>query len=203
MQNDLMFQRPGIFSKPLKNQWFALRHGQSSANVAGIIISDPAVGTTGYGLTDTGQQQVISAMSAQSELNSSTLIYCSDFLRAVNTATIAAQQITSPNITTTPFLRERYFGQWEATDAANYHKVWQDDAIDSDHTNHQVESVSSVAARAASLIEQLEAIYSNELILLVSHGDTLQILECVFRNIPLSNHRELPALETAELRILG
>ena len=43
---------------PLKNRYFAMRHGQSEANAAGIIVSDPANGCPRYGLTPLGRQQV-------------------------------------------------------------------------------------------------------------------------------------------------
>ena len=41
----------------LRNRYFALRHGLSEANVAGIISSDPGVGTTVHGLTAEGRMQ--------------------------------------------------------------------------------------------------------------------------------------------------
>ncbi len=199
-----MFQRPVFLDNPLKNQWYALRHGQSSANVAGLIISDPAIGTKDYGLTKAGRRQVTESLSQQTMLDSRTLIYSSDFLRTVHTATIASSEIgTSTEIVHTALLRERNFGDWEASASDNYQKVWQHDYLDASHTHEQVESVHSVAARATSLIETLEANYSGEVFLLVSHGDTLQILECVFRDLPLTHHRDLTPLETAEIRRLG
>ncbi len=41
----------------LKNRYFALRHGESTANIAGIISSLPSTGTTTHGLTDKGRLQ--------------------------------------------------------------------------------------------------------------------------------------------------
>jgi hypothetical protein len=46
---------------PLKNRYFAMRHGQSTANVEGVISSLPAVGTTTHGLTPLGVEQARSA----------------------------------------------------------------------------------------------------------------------------------------------
>jgi hypothetical protein len=43
--------------KGLKNRYFALRHGQSEANVENIISSLPARGTTIHGLTQLGREQ--------------------------------------------------------------------------------------------------------------------------------------------------
>jgi len=45
----------------LKNSFFALRHGQSLANVAKIISSDPSISTVEHGLSDIGKAQVASS----------------------------------------------------------------------------------------------------------------------------------------------
>ena len=39
---------------PLHNKYYGLRHGESMANLEGIISSDPGRGTTMHGLTETG-----------------------------------------------------------------------------------------------------------------------------------------------------
>lgn len=38
----------------LRHRYYALRHGQSLANVAHIISSDPAIATVEHGLSETG-----------------------------------------------------------------------------------------------------------------------------------------------------
>jgi hypothetical protein len=40
------------------NAFFGIRHGESEANVAGLIVSAPEVGTQKYGLTERGRRQV-------------------------------------------------------------------------------------------------------------------------------------------------
>jgi len=40
-----------------QNSFFALRHGQSLANVAGIIASNPDIACSNYGLSDVGKEQ--------------------------------------------------------------------------------------------------------------------------------------------------
>ena len=39
------------------NRFFVVRHGESEANVARLIISDPAAGTKAFGLTEPGKKQ--------------------------------------------------------------------------------------------------------------------------------------------------
>ena len=56
--------------------------------------------------------------------------------------------------------------------------------------------------RTTALIADLERRYSGRHILLVSHGDPLQILQAGFLRIDPSRHRSLPAIETAEIRRL-
>lgn len=48
----------------LRNRYFGLRHGQSEANVMGVISSNPAVGTVTHGLTPLGRLQATSYICA-------------------------------------------------------------------------------------------------------------------------------------------
>jgi broad specificity phosphatase PhoE len=65
-----------------------------------------------------------------------------------------------------------------------------------------VEPVAAVLDRATGFIADLERQHSGRDILLVSHGDTLQILQAGFLRIDPSRHRSLPHLATAEFRRL-
>lgn len=102
-------------------------------------------------------------------------------------------------------MRERFFGNYEGKSNTNYDLVWIEDAKDASHTIEGVESVVSVAARAQSLIDELEQKFENHVIVLVSHGDTLQIMQaqCFTQGkYTVSQHRSLPHLNTCELRNL-
>lgn len=55
---------------------------------------------------------------------------------------------------------------------------------------------------ATAFIMDLERRHSGRDILLVSHGDTLQILRAGFLRMSPSQHRSLPELKTAEIRQL-
>jgi probable phosphoglycerate mutase len=101
-----------------------------------------------------------------------------------------------------PLLRERYFGDWEGLSCDHYLGVWQQDAVDPMVSRDQVESVAAVANRMQTLIWQTEQQYQNEHILLVSHGDPLQILLTAMAGENLRQHRAIPKLQTAELRVL-
>eukprot|EP00532_Pseudo-nitzschia_australis_P008468 CAMPEP_0168167392 /NCGR_PEP_ID=MMETSP0139_2-20121125/2524_1 /TAXON_ID=44445 /ORGANISM="Pseudo-nitzschia australis, Strain 10249 10 AB" /LENGTH=392 /DNA_ID=CAMNT_0008084629 /DNA_START=215 /DNA_END=1393 /DNA_ORIENTATION=- len=105
----------------LRNRFFALRHGQSLANVAGLIASDPGVACHKYGLSEEGkkqakkagdqlvqdflrvrkeQQQQSNNNDNQNENENSLVgiaIVTSDLLRAKETAQFAADAIHSHN----------------------------------------------------------------------------------------------------------
>lgn len=186
----------------LKNRYYIMRHGQSKANLQQIIISRPDNGTReDYALTELGREQAKSSVT-NSPLGKETLIYCSDFSRAKETAGIVQGVLGVSEIHVTQKLRERNFGDWEKSDITNYHKVWELDQDSANHVENNVEAVNEVLDRATSLILDLEKRYSDKDILLVSHGDTLQILQTGFHKIDPTRHRSLTHLEIAEIREL-
>jgi len=185
------------------NRYFAMRHGQSNANVAGIIVSRLATDENGdYGLSELGRQQARDAASA-SGLGSGTLICSSDFARARETAEIVRACLGAPPITLAAALRERDFGAWEGTTSASYAKVWAADTVDPGHATDNVEPASAVLDRVTALVADLERRHCDRDILLVSHGDTLQILQAGFHGIDPARHRALAHLGTAEIRRLA
>lgn len=189
----------------LRNTYYVLRHGRSLANREELIISHPDDGVPAYGLSDEGRLHVARAVEAaqqQYRLDHTTLIVSSDFARARETAEIAATLLHVDSVIATPHLRERFFGAWDRQHTSNYSRVWSDDLVNPDHKHNDVESTSEVVARATALIRDLEDAYSGRNILLVSHGDTLQILQTAFERVASSHHRLLSHLETGEIRKL-
>ncbi len=199
----------------LHNRYFIIRHGESEANIANIILSHPKHGTKGYGLTKKGESQVENAIKKNKTLDSETEIYSSDFMRAKETAKIVQEYIHAKKITLSKSLRERSFGNWEKTSNKNYEKVWTEDSKNPHHKIERVESASEVLNRVVKLILKLEKKFKNppermgnssiragRKILLVAHGDTLQILQTVFLKKSPSMHRKIKHLELAEIREL-
>jgi probable phosphoglycerate mutase len=189
----------------LRNTYYAMRHGKSLANDEEIIVSHPDQAVTGYGLSEDGRRQVTTAVTLAVQLgvlDSTALVVSSDFARARESAEIAASVLGTHDVLLTPMLRERFFGAWDRQHHGNYRHVWADDALDAAHKHNDVESTQEVLDRATSLIADLEREYSGRTILLVSHGDVLQILQTAFERIPSGRHRLLPHLETGEIRKL-
>jgi glucosyl-3-phosphoglycerate phosphatase len=194
--------------KELKNKYFILRHGQSTANVAGIILSGLEEGIKDkHTLTSEGENQVrlsVSEAKADGMLDENTVIYSSPFSRCKRTAEVAREVLgVKSEIIFDDRLRERWFGDWEKTDNSNYQKTWDIDKQDPTHKEKNVESALDVQKRATELVKEIENIHSQKNILLVSHGDTLQILQTGFKKVSPSEHRDLQHLQVAEVRKLN
>eukprot|EP00980_Cylindrotheca_fusiformis_P000197 scaffold36_cov127-Cylindrotheca_fusiformis.AAC.7 len=200
----------------LNNSYYALRHGQSEANVAKIIASDPDVATVRYGLSEFGKDQAATAGTTivqefKSQSFDGILILASDFLRAKETAEFAADvvrkdpriNLVGDGVILETRLRERRFGEWDGGSDEHYTDVWRDDEQDPTHTTKGVESVVSVTDRATRLILEKDQEYENHMVICVAHGDVLQILQTAFSKMDGSLHRSLEHLETATLRKLS
>ncbi|HEY8108951.1 MAG TPA: histidine phosphatase family protein [Patescibacteria group bacterium] len=188
---------------PLRNRYYGFRHGQSEANVQGIILSDPAIGTKRYGLTDVGRQQVAESARAHRDVLERAVLYSSDFLRTKQTA----EEIVSVAGLSTPVrydirLRERFFGDFDGGSNEAYHLAWQGDRQSAKRTEHGVESVTHVAERMSAFIRELEGQSADRDVVLVGHGDPFQIAEAWLRGDDLRNHTS-HSFETGEMRLLN
>lgn len=185
----------------LNNRYLVLRHGHSLANQAHLIISHPRQGEAGYGLSPQGRQQVACTL-ANWPCPRPDRIVSSPFRRARETAELAAARFLCP-LNEDIALRERFFGELDGGPDLHYPDVWRQDELSPDHHYAGVESLNQVAERGWRLIEQLEQRHRDQTLLLVSHGDTLQILLTLALGLPLGRHRELKPLATAEVRELS
>lgn len=188
----------------LDNRYFAMRHGHSQANEQALIVSDPGVGVNSYGLSGLGQQQVRARLAQMpSGFDASVKIVSSDFLRARETAAIVAQGlgVTEP-VRFRGQLRERFFGDFDGGPDTGYQEVWNRDAEDPRHSDFNVEPAFDVISRTIALLGELETLFRGVVVLLVAHGDVLQILQTAFEQRSPSSHRQLPSLQVAEVRAL-
>jgi probable phosphoglycerate mutase len=187
----------------LVNRYHVMRHGQSKANEAGVIVSRIETDRGGdWGLSELGRRQALAAAEQCGLPAEDMVIRSSDFSRARETAEIVRAHLGAGEVVVTEALRERCFGDLEGTSASNYAQVWQADNGGAGQAAGGIESAAAVLDRATALVADLERQYSGRDILLVSHGDTLQILEAGFLRMDPSGHRQLPHLETAQIREL-
>ena len=187
----------------LRNRYFAMRHGHSIANQQGIIVSHPGNGRDRFGLSELWRTQVKQSLQNFDLLDINTIIVSSDFSRARESAEIASELLHSDgSINLDSRLRERNFGALELTPDSGYADVWKEDAENPDNQNNGVESVNQVMTRVTNLVVEYEDSFADATILLVSHGDALQILQTAFASMDGSSHRQLDHLHTAQIRQL-
>lgn len=187
----------------LRNRYFAMRHGHSIANQQGIIISHPDNGRDRFGLSELGRMQVKQSLQNFDQFDINTIIVSSDFSRARESAEIASELLNSDGpIKLDRRLRERNFGELELTPDSGYADVWKEDAENPDNQLNGVESVNQVMTRVTNLVIEYENRFTDATILLVSHGDALQILQTAFARMDGSSHRQLDHLPTAQIRQL-
>lgn len=166
----------------------------------GIIVSSLEQGTDPeYGLTDEGREEIADSIK-RSELSSDTLILSSPLSRAFESAMLAQQLLGARAVRLALELRERDFGELDGKLTENYKSVWARDRINGAGEYMGVEPADLVAARGLALIRKLDEEYAGANILLVSHGDTLQILEAVRRGRLAGEHRGLFPLAPGEIR---
>lgn len=187
----------------LSNAYYVMRHGHSLANQKGVIVSHPENGCTGFGLSERGRRQVHDSLQQGKLLDANTIIVSSDFRRAFESAGIVHRLLNCRvPLESDVRLRERNFGELELGPDSAYGAVWQADELDPDCDYRSVETVNQVMARVTALIVDCEQRYAQQSLLLVSHGDALQILQTAFARRDASFHRQLEHLQTAEIRPL-
>jgi len=214
-----MLQLLSVIAAAGSVEFFALRHGQSLANVEGIISSSPDVAVHSHGLSLLGWEQAEAAgedvFQRACRLGAGVALVCSDFKRAKETAQAVHKRVRAAGMQIWPaedvalevLLRERDFGELDGTGTDGYDRVWALDAHDAHHTSYGVESVIAVRERVRQLLLRLSEEPSFDtgdwMVILVAHGDVLQIAQTLFAEIPGEQHRTLDHLETATLRQLG
>ncbi|WP_193106803.1 histidine phosphatase family protein [Brachybacterium sp. FME24] len=184
---------------------WVLRHGESTANVDGVIVSAPGPrALTKVGLTALGRDQAQGAARSAREqgLGVDAVIISSDFARARQTAEEFAGGIGAAAPQLDQRLRERSFGIHDEGPASSYDLVW---AVDRARGAHQdeVEAVAAVATRVDQVLREADRLTSGAPVVLVAHGDVLQIALALGAGADPHDHRDVPHLGNAELRRIG
>lgn len=187
-----------------------MRHGQSTANVNGLIVSKLENGILPqYGLTELGREQSQKSAKlflSQQKKSEKFVIAYSPFSRAKETAIAIAQVLNHSEMLEMDNLLERDFGELELMSNSNYNKFWIEDRANPDSKIFHSESPNEVLHRVVSEINELEQrpFPAGQKIILVSHGDTLQILQTAFLNISVSKHNtDVLYMKNAEIRRLN
>ena len=119
----------------LANRFRVMRHGQSKANEAGVIVAAIESDRRGdYGLSELGLRQARAAADACG-LPADTVIRSSDFSRARETAEIVRARLGAAEVISDEALRERCFGDLEGETVASYARVWEGDEAGTGHVH--------------------------------------------------------------------
>ncbi|XP_058090673.1 uncharacterized protein LOC131237051 [Magnolia sinica] len=174
----------------LRNRYWVLRHGKSVPNERGLIVSSMENGTLAeYALASEGVNQAqLAGELFDAELKASNIpletvrICYSPFSRTRHTAEVVAGALNlpfeSPQCKVIKELRERYFGPtFELLSHEKYTEIWALDEKDPFMSPEGGESVADVVSRLTTALATMEAEFQGCAILVVSHGDPLQILQ--------------------------
>lgn len=186
-------------------QVWVLRHGESTANVAGLIVSSPGPrAITEVGLTALGRDQTRAAarVAAEQGLDPGALIVTSDFARARETAEEFAAALGAEAPRREARLRERGFGIHDEGSASVYDIIWATDRRRGLHDGG-VEQVTAVAQRVLAVLREADEQARKAPVVLVGHGDVLQIALALGASMDPHDHRDVPHLGNAEIRRVG
>ncbi|XP_010242876.1 PREDICTED: uncharacterized protein LOC104587113 isoform X1 [Nelumbo nucifera] len=176
----------------LRNRYWVLRHGKSIPNERGLIVCSMENGMLNeYQLASEGVNQAqIAGEAFKKELKENNIplenvrICYSPFSRTTHTAKVVASILNlpfeGPRCKIVEELRERYFGpSFELNSHDKYAEIWALDEKDPFMRPDCGESVADVVYRLTTAIITMEAEFEGCAILVVSHGDPLQILQTV------------------------
>jgi broad specificity phosphatase PhoE len=148
-----------------------VRHGQSEWNAEGLMQGQ----TAHVPLTPIGHAQADAAAAELAGLAPGALI-SSDLLRAVQTAEHCARA-TGLTVGTTPALREQGYGELEGRPSR---ELW--DVVDWTDAHWSApggESLAELHGRVEAFLEHLSAEPPADVIVLVTHGDTIRAAQAV------------------------
>lgn len=155
-------------------QVIVVRHGESEANLEGVI-----QGRLDSRITDRGHRQVIALGAALADCSVSH-IYTSPASRAKSTARVLANQFSCP-LTCDERLHERHFGVLQGMQFTQMLSEYPDmaEGFLSGSTQTAIpggETVFDVSNRLLSFLKALSGKHEDKTVIIVSHGHALEIL---------------------------
>ena len=199
---------PGLGLRVLGNRYFVVRHGESKANVSGILVGDPQRGVEGFGLTERGRRQAVDAASAFREsyapVPGEAEIVASDFRRTRETAAILARSLGDPvSVRLREGLRERFFGELEGTDHRRLAALRERQGAEALISRYGCEPTESAHSRVVKVIRDLEQEKRGRTVILVSHADPIQVLMVAFAGRDVREYERVVPLDHAEIAELS
>ena len=168
----------------LGNRYWLMRHGRARNNLTKLLVSRPD-NAEDFPLIEEGRQQAAASFEEALHsglLDSRTIIFSSDLLRARQTAEIGAAILrTEQAVITVPALRERGMGEFEFRPYSEMSAVMSPvDLSDPLGSVGGVESVGQLVLRMSAVIGELENLLHGRNLVLVSHYDPIRALLAAF-----------------------
>jgi broad specificity phosphatase PhoE len=165
----------------MKNRYFLLRHGQNfyQSELPDTVYPWPE--SSPILLTDKGKAE---AMAAAQKLKSKNIdiIFSSDAPRTRQTAQIVGKEIGS-DIILDSRLRDTNFGIFGGKKKQDYCNFFSEKEEKFAKRPPKGENWDDIGKRAKDFLDEIEEKYKNKNILVVSHGDTLWLIEGLIKNI--------------------
>jgi broad specificity phosphatase PhoE len=176
-----------------------IRHGQTDWNVEGRY-----QGQADAPLNEVGRAQAL-ALGKKILDQSFAAIYSSDLSRASETAQIIASFLHLP-VSLDPRLREINQGEWEGKHISEirtrYAQMWKKHRNDPDNARPPGgETITEVAQRMFSALNELSDVYPEGLVLVVSHGLSLATVICRSQGLPVERAYEIIPANTEPIWI--
>ena len=150
-----------------------VRHGETSANLAGVWH-----GSTDAPLTERGRAQALRvARFLQARHADASVIYTSPLVRARDTARAIAECLgLEPRLE--QGLVEYHLGSWEGKsyrELHETHRLWDEMRRDPDFAPHGGESPRQVTERITATLRRFGELHAGERVIVVTHGGALSM----------------------------
>lgn len=163
-----------------------VRHGQTDWNLTGRWQGQASHAP---GLNDTGHAQALAVRDQVKDI-SFTAIYCSDLLRARQTAELIAAPL-GLSVTLDARLREINLGAWEGMLSSDIEAQYPRELEEHSQNNPfharapQGESPRDVAERVTAAVDEIASQHPDDAVLIVSHGVSLAVILCHAQGIQM------------------
>jgi isoleucyl-tRNA synthetase len=165
------------------NTYYAMRHGESENNVAGLLCNDDSIPSA---LTDYGRSQALRAGASLSG-KGITRIFASPLARGKGTAKAVAEALglAESAISYDDRLKEIGLGSFNGKPLADYQKSLSSGEEFLATRPEGGESWTDMRRRLGAFLYEIEAKHQNEGILIVTHGSPLRMFSAVARALTI------------------
>jgi isoleucyl-tRNA synthetase len=185
-----------------KNEFFVMRHGEATHNVAGTIAAGKETTKTRSVLTEKGAAQA-AVLAKKLKKEKIDFIFASPYHRTKQTASIVAKALGIKKIVYDKRLSEIDTGIFNNRLIQEHKDFFGGDPLkEFSKAPPGGESLAAVQRRMVEVFRDINGKHQNKRILIVSHGDPLWVLEGALRGLKPAELLSFDYLQTGEYRKL-